>query len=367
MGEEKSIKNTDWLKHYGASVFIYGIILIVLIFCPAYYDTIQNEKFDYTVFFSLYYLGYILIAPVIFYFTKPETVLNSRSLTILRYIKRQFKWGRTTEEFLSDIEPDDKEKLSFMTLFIQVFFGVYCVNTLCNIYLKDLGYNLDFVRVMFEDAYKYIYNNNGVWGGVLQFIVDTGDVWLKLIMTLTLIILAFSYLTESDLLKNRVKSADTTPLGVLSCLLCYYPVILLTNKFIQVTDNPQLPVNNTVLLAVLLVFSIIANLGILISVISLGTKSGNLTNRGIVTRFPYNIVRHPDYAMQILFILTTTVPLYTNGEYGTLSKITMGFATLAWIYLYYLRAITEERHLIKDEAYKAYIQKVKYRFIPKIL
>ena len=366
MEENKTVKNIDLVKHYLSSLLIYGVILIFLIFCPVYYDTIQNDKFDYTVFFTLYFLGYVLFAPIVLYFSRPQSVLKSKSLTILRYIKRQFKLRRTTEEFLSDIEPDENEKLSLMTLFIQVFFGVFCVNTLCNSYLKDLGYNLDFIKVMFEDAYKYVYNGNGFIDGMTQFIVDTGDVWLKLIMTLTLVIFAISYLTETNLFKNKIKSVDTTPLGVLSCLVCYYPVTILTNKFIQVVDNPQLSVNNSTLLAVLIMFSIIANLGMLIAVISLGTKSGNLTNRGIVTRFPYNIVRHPDYAMQILFIITTTIPLYVPGQFGLFDKITMGFATLAWIYIYYLRAITEERHLISDDEYKAYTQKVKYRFIPWI-
>jgi protein-S-isoprenylcysteine O-methyltransferase Ste14 len=121
-----------------------------------------------------------------------------------------------------------------------------------------------------------------------------------------------------------------------------------------------------VLIVILVIFSLIANIGILIAVARLGFKSGNLTNRGIVTGFPYNIVRHPDYSMQILFIITTTIPLCIMPTLSIMQKILMLFATFAWIYLYYLRAITEERHLIKDDEYKEYVQKVKYRFIPKL-
>jgi protein-S-isoprenylcysteine O-methyltransferase Ste14 len=35
--------------------------------------------------------------------------------------------------------------------------------------------------------------------------------------------------------------------------------------------------------------------------------------------------------------------------------------------LYYWRAITEERHLMRDEEYRRYMKKVRYRFIPGVL
>lgn len=364
--EDREVTHKDWLKHYFASLLIYGVILIFLIFCPAYYETISYEKFDYTAFFAIYYVLYLIFAPIIFYIVKPVSVLNSRSLTILGYIKRQFKFGRKTEEFLSDFSPNEKEKLSLMTLFIQVYFGVYCVNTLCNNYIADLGYNLSFIKEFFFDATRVLALNSSIWEAMSQFIIDTGDVWLKLIMMLTLVVLACSYLTESDIFNNRIKSVDTTPLGVLSCLAFYYPVIMLSDAFIKVVDNKMLPVENQYLFVILVIFSLIANIGILIAVIRLGFKSGNLTNRGIVTGFPYNIVRHPDYSMQILFIITTTIPICIMPTLSVMQKILMLFATFAWIYLYYLRAITEERHLIKDDEYKEYVQKVKYRFIPKL-
>lgn len=364
--EDREVRNIDWLKHYGASVLIYGIILVYLLFCPAYYNTITNDNYDYSVFFLGYYILYIVVAPIIFWLVKPKSVLSSRSLNILGYFKRQFKWGRSIEEFLADIEPTAQEKISLMTIFIQTFFGIYCINTLCNNYLPNLAYNLDFIKAMFLDAAQYVSLGNGAWGGIEQFIIDTSDVWLKLIMTLTLFVLAFSYLTELSIFKNKIKSADTTPLGVLSCLVCYYPVTILTDSLIRITDEQMLPVEGKTLLTVLNIIGIIANLGILIAVLSLGTKSGNLTNRGIVKHFPYNIVRHPDYCMQILYIIVTTIPLYMLPV-SVLEKISMTIGTLAWISFYYLRAITEERHLMNDAEYQEYVQKVKYRFIPKII
>lgn len=357
--------NLDALRHYLASVIIYGVILMFLIFCPAYYETISNDNFDYTGALLIYYVGYIFFAPIIFFGFKPQSLLKSRSIAIFNYIARQFQKDMPLEIRLNNIEPKDDEKQALMTLFVQSFFGVYCVSMLCNNYLPSFGYNIDFLKVMFGQAVQYT-STNGFLLGAVQYLIDTGDMWLKLILTVSTIILTISYLTELNIFKNKIKSTDTTPLGVLSCIICYYPITLLTNKFFHITDESLLPVQNDFVLAGLNLLIILVNLGSLIAILSLGTKSGNLTNRGIVTKFPYNIVRHPDYSMQILYIIATTVPLYLMSDTGILEKILITISTFAWIYIYYLRAITEERHLIKDPEYQEYTKKVKHRFIPKL-
>ncbi len=359
------VRTIDIVKHYLASVLIYGLILFGLVLCPAYYETVDNDIFDYSGVFAIYFIAYFLFAPVIFAIFKPKSILESRSLTILGYFTRQFKKGVPVEDFLKNIEPNEKEKKALMTLFVQVFFGAYCVNTLCNNYLLNLGYNIDFLKVMFDQAVQYA-STNGIYLGLIQYLIDTGDMWLKLILTVNITVLAISYLSELTIFKNKIKSVDTTPLGVLCCIACYYPVTLLTYKFLQVTEESLLPVKNQVLLAVLNLLIIIVNIGSMFAILRLGTKSGNLTNRGIVTGFPYNIVRHPDYIMQIFYIILTTIPLWIAADIDGLSKIIMTIATLGWIFIYYLRAVTEERHLIQDPEYQKYIEKVKYRFIPKI-
>ncbi|MBQ8460628.1 hypothetical protein IJ541_11095 [bacterium] len=359
-------RTVDFIRHYLASAFIYGTILIFMAFCPAYVDTLEDTGFDYTTFFTIYFVGYLVLAPLFYALFKPQTVLQSRSLTIFGYFARQFRRNQSTEYFLQNLSPTEEEKNAFMILFIQTFFGIYSINLLCNSYLPSLGYNLDFLKVMFSDAMTYISGGNGIMAGIMQFLIDTGDMWIRLTTTITLIVLSLSYLTELDIFKNRIKSTDTTPLGIISCIACYYPVTILTDKFLHITDQSLLPVNNTVLLAILNLLAIIANIGIMIAVIRLGAKSGNLTNRGIVTGFPYNIVRHPDYAMQILYIIITTIPLYMLSNAGKFDKTVMTVATLGWILLYLFRAITEERHLIKDPDYQKYVEKVKYRFIPKL-
>ncbi len=364
MEQEVTIK--DIFKHYLSSVVIYGIILAVIVNCPVYYETIEHEYFNYVYFFIVYFLGYVFIAPIIYFTVKPKSVLESRSLAIMRYVIRQFKKPESTKSFLENIEPKEDEKQAMMILFIKTFFSVNCVNVLFNTLLPSLGYNFDFIGAISTTFFQYIKEGSGFWQNLCQYIIDTGDMWIKLILTATTLVLTFSYLTDSVIFKNKIKSADTTPLGVLSCIICYYPITILTSKFITLSLETLIPVENAVVLAILNVLIILVNFIGLLAVLRLFGKSGNLTNRGIVTGFPYNIIRHPSYTMQVLYIILTSIPVCFVPTYSLGDKFTLWISILIWIYIYYLRSITEERHLIKDPEYKKYVEKVKYRFIPKV-
>ncbi len=366
MEENKSTEVTinDISKHYLSSVIIYGVVLLFITFCPGLNSQIENTYFNYIVFFVAYYICYIIFALPIYLKFKPKSVLNSKSVAIWEYIKRQFNRKEQTKTWLENIEPKEHEKQAFMILFIKAFFGVYTVNLLCNQYLPSMQYNIGFLKEMYSQAYQYA-STSGVYWGIAQYIDDTTDMWIKISLTVTTLVYAISYLTDITLLKSKIKSADTTPLGVLSCLLCFYPFVLLTEYVIPHFPEEFVPINNFALKLILSIILILANIISLIAILRLGTRVGNLTNRGIVTGFPYNIVRHPDYAMQICIAVVLTVPIYLT-DISAPEKLMLAVGTIGWIYIYYLRSITEERHLIKDEDYQKYVDKVKYRFIPKL-
>jgi len=364
--KSKEVGFKDITKHYLSSLAIYGFILAIIGICPVYTDFAQDEGFDYLFFFIIYYLLYMVFAPVIFYTVKPKTILRSKSVAIMNYFKRQFAKTSSTAEFLNNIAPRENEAQAFMIIFAKAFFGIASVMILCTKYYPSLGYNLDFLKVMFDQALIYIGGTGAVNGGISQYILDTGDMWIKIMFTITTTVFAFSCLTELSIFKNKIKYVDTTPLGVLSSAVCYYPLIILTDKFINVTQDALMPVENQTILVILTLLAVFVNFVSMIAILRLGTKSGNLTNRGIVTGFPYNIIRHPDYAAQIGYIIVTTIPLYLLASVSTSDKIYITICTVVWIYIYYLRAVTEERNLIKDDKYKQYVEKVKYRFIPKL-
>lgn len=359
------VTNKDILKHYLSSIIVYGFILLVLFVSPLFNQNIENPWMSYFSVLGIYYLLYVILAYPIFKKFRPKSILESRNIIIIDYFKRQFTRGRTIEQKLFEMNLKDNEKQAFVILFIKTFFGSYSLSLLCNKFIPQMGYNLDFLNEMFSQSIQYV-QMSGVWNGILQYLDDTADMWLNLMFTITAFVFAFSYLTEADFLKNRIKYADTTPLGILSCIMCFYPFIIITEKIMPVNMQTLVPIENMYLRISIYALAILVNFISMFAIIRLGTKSGNLTNRGIVTGFPYNIIRHPDYAMQICYIILTMIPLYAAGDLNILGDIVLTIGMLLWIGVYVIRAITEERNLIKDDDYKKYCSKVKYRFIPRI-
>ncbi len=359
------VTNKDILKHYLSSVLVYGIILLILFISPLFNQNIENPLFSYFSVLFVYYILYVIFAYPIFKKFRPQSVLESRNVVIINYFRRQFSKGRNLDQKLFEMNLNENEKQAFVILFIKTFFGVYSLNLLCGKFLPQMSYNFDFVSEMFSQSIQYI-QMNGIWSGILQYLDDTADMWLTFMFTVTALVFAFSYLTEADFLKNRIKYADTTPLGILSCVMCFYPFTLISERLFPVNTQELVPIDDLYLRIAIFILAILVNFISMFAILRLGTRAGNLTNRGIVTGFPYNIIRHPDYAMQICYIILTFVPLYVSDTLNILGDIVLTVGMLLWIGVYILRAITEERNLIKDDEYKAYCQKVKYRFIPKV-
>ncbi|MBN2351723.1 MAG: hypothetical protein JXD23_04065 [Spirochaetales bacterium] len=181
---------------------------------------------------------------------------------------------------------------------------------------------------------------------------------VNLIILMDVAIFAFSYTVESKKTNSMIKSVEPTVIGWLVCIACYPPL----NQFsFQWVDNlfawvPNFelsePVKIAAFVGVTVCWAFYAS-----ATVALGFKSSNLTNRGIVTRFPYNIVRHPAYiGKNLLWVI----------EFFLLSQKHLGLV-VGFIVVYFFRAITEERHLKKDPDYVAYMKKVKYKFIPGII
>ncbi len=360
------ITNHDIFKHYGASVLIYGLILVFLTFCPVFNSTINSPVINYVVILFVYYMLYVIFALPIFMKFRPVSIKNSRNLAIFNYFKRQFKKGLNAQEKINSFTPTEFEKDSMLILLIKAFFGCYCLNILCTKYIPSLGYDFDFLKEMFHQAYIYT-QNSGIVGGILQYIDDTNDMFVNLMMLVVTVVYAISYLTETDLFKNRIKTVDSTPLGLLSCFMCYYPFVTLTDAFFPGRAGGDIDIPNLYIRISLAILMILINLIVLISVLRLGTKVGNLTNRGIVTQFPYSVVRHPNYSMQMILLIVFLVTAWFTGTDPIFAKIIMTFGIFAWVGIYYIRALTEERNLLQDNDYIEYCQKVKYKFIPKII
>ncbi len=105
--------------------------------------------------------------------------------------------------------------------------------------------------------------------------------------------------------------------------------------------------------------------------LALGLKAGHLQYRGLCDKGPYAFVRHPAYAFKTLTWLVggiawSVMQINGNSDFKELTTLLILniINAVFWTWVYYMRAITEEEHLIKYPEYVAYCNKVKYRFFP---
>ena len=170
----------------------------------------------------------------------------------------------------------------------------------------------------------------------------------------------FGYLFESDKLGNKLRSVDSSWSGWLVAIICYNPFNELLGKLAPHYANTYAyfdqSINGTFALRLVIVLLLFVYTW---ASVSLGTRASNLTNRGIVAKGAYKIVRHPAYIAKVTAWWVMLIPLLSNNP-----MVVTGM--FVWTIIYFLRAVTEERHLSQDADYVAYCQKVKWRFIPGV-
>ena len=92
--------------------------------------------------------------------------------------------------------------------------------------------------------------------------------------------------------------------------------------------------------------------------LSLGRSIGIVpANRGIVTRGAYKYVRHPIYSGLFVAMIALVLRSYT--------PMTL-LAALSIVVLFMIKSVVEERFLIADPEYAAFLQRVRRRWIPGI-
>lgn len=158
-------------------------------------------------------------------------------------------------------------------------------------------------------------------------------------------IFAFGYLVETHWLKNSIKSVEPTLFGWVAALITYPPYNWISNIFLPFIKIDPLPLPSAVTIilqvVILLCYTLYAW-----ATVALLFKASNLTNRGIVTAGPYRYLRHPAYIGKNIAWWLETLP-YLNHPLNFVSL-------LGYNLIYYLRAITEERHLARDPSYGKY-------------
>lgn len=180
---------------------------------------------------------------------------------------------------------------------------------------------------------------------------------IDLLYLLDVLIGAIGYGFTLRLLDTEVRSTDDTVFGWVICLICYPPLWtgFVTPYFAYERD--QLSWGSVFapwpLLYVTWGSVILVCVGIYAwSTLAFGLRFSNLTNRGIITNGPYRWTKHPAYISKCISFWMISVPFVAGAGWAVALQSCLLLAAGNLIYV--LRARTEERHLLRDPAYRDY-------------
>jgi len=250
----------------------------------------------------------------------------------------------TLTGFVKSFNSNEKIKNSILFMIVKIFFLPIMINFTVQ--------NLNFVKNQWPSLISHSSLLN-----LESFNLIIFPFLLALIFLIDTLWFSLGYTFESRFLKNTIRSVEPTILGWVAALICYPPFNSMFIKYAGWYANDYIFLPN-VALTFLLKIVILILLGIYVSAtLALGTKCSNLTNRGIVSKGPYSIVRHPAYISKNLVWWITIILFFSWAAF---------LSMLIWSSIYHIRTITEENHLMRDKDYRKYCKKVKYRYIPYV-
>lgn len=210
---------------------------------------------------------------------------------------------------------------------------------------SDASYNSFNIRDFYNVAVSAIFS------------IDVGLAWC-------------GYVVSTRWIKNTNISVEPSTLGWLTALICYPPFQSFHGfYFTMPSETGFFSISSSWVVAILAVMSIASYAVYMSSTLVFGLRFSNLTHRGIITTGCYRFIRHPAYASKNFSWWCVMLPYVIWNAFAkeSFSALTPIFALTLMSVIYYLRARTEEKHLMKDPVYLEYCEKVKYRFIPGII
>lgn len=173
------------------------------------------------------------------------------------------------------------------------------------------------------------------------------------ILTFDVLIALFGYIFSSKLFNNKIISINTDWRAWLVCLFCYPPFLYFYTLLLAQVDNKtwhDWAQNTWYYYPWLLLITITWGFYGL-SHAFLGPKLSNLSWRGLVNNGLYRYTKHPAYISKNLYWWLHTIPFF--GVVGIdIFKNLLAMCGVSLIY--YLRAKTEEKHLLKFKEYQEY-------------
>jgi len=179
---------------------------------------------------------------------------------------------------------------------------------------------------------------------------------LTVMYTIDVLFGTIGYLSTASKIGGQIRSVDTTRSGWIAALSCYPPFLALTADGLlnyRVGSDWKCWLEPGSGLFVVWGSIILLLTGIYVwSTVSFGPRFSNLTNRGIITSGPYRWFKHPAYFSKNLSWWMMAVPF--AGESGLGVALVSCIGLLGVNAIYWIRAKTEERHLMMDPDYVRY-------------
>ena len=233
------------------------------------------------------------------------------------------------------IETDRQLQQFLLGWLVKGFFGplmiVFATNDLHDVFAKDISATLAQQGGWYELGYQFIYFFDVIFA-------------------------ATGYLCTFKLFDAHIRSAEPTLFGWLVCIACYPPFWnVLTQNFFAYDHGQSWGdwLQQSPVLYTLWGIAITACIVIYVwATISFGMRFSNLTHRGIITSGPYRFIKHPAYVSKNLSWWLISVPFIPAGDVWQSLLDCLALAMVNGIY--FLRAVTEERHLGRDPVYLAY-------------
>ena len=163
------------------------------------------------------------------------------------------------------------------------------------------------------------------------------------------------YIVSSKIFNNEIKDVNDQWLAWLFCFICYPPLLTLYRFFTEQQDRYiwiswlEKDSFGFWIWAIVLTGTWVVYW---LSTFAFGNKFSNLTWRGLVNIGPYKYCKHPAYLSKNVYWWMYTVPFFGVA----LKDMLYNFIALILVSsTYYMRARTEEKHLMKFPEYREYV------------
>ncbi len=182
-------------------------------------------------------------------------------------------------------------------------------------------------------------------------------------ISIDMLIGIFGYLFSSAIINNQIIDTDSNLLGWIFALLCYPPLFWIMHQVNNQQDSliwsDIVPYDNPIFWVIFLIINL-TWVVYWLATFEFGMTFSNLSYRRLIDKGVYRYTKHPAYISKNLYWWLYTLPFmgvaFVSVEWW---KNILGLTFVSLIY--YGRAKSEERHLMKFAEYRAYSYEIEKR------